>query len=159
VAITEVTPSKTDVVRSETVQITVTTNNKGDETESFNVTLYYDNVTIGTKRVSSLSPGAETQLVFQWNTSDVNPGKYIIRAIADTVEGETNIEDNTFLDGTVTIEPLFNLNIIVILILIIILVLIASLFLLFLLYYSQKRRRRRKKQPQSYYTIASRPHI
>jgi hypothetical protein len=159
VAITDVTPSKTDVVRGETVQITVTTNNKGDETESFNVTLYYDNVTIDTKRVSSLGPGTETQLVFQWNTNDVNPGKYVIKAIADIVEEETNIEDNTFVDGTVTIEPLFNLNIIMIFILIIILILIASLFLLFLLYYSRKRRRRRKKQPQSYYTIASRPHI
>jgi len=158
VSITEVTPSKTDVIRGETVQITVTAKNKGDETESFNVTLYYDNVPIDTKRVTSLSPGAETQLVFQWNTSDVNPGKYVIKAVADILEGETNIEDNTFLDGTVTIEPLFNLNIIMILILIIILVLIASLFLLFLLWYSRKPRRR-KRQPQSYYTIASRPHI
>ena len=158
VAITGVAPSKTDVIRGEPVQIVVTAKNKGDETESFNVTLYYDNVVIDRKRVSDLSPGAETQLIFQWNTSDVNPGKYVLKAIADTVEGETNIEDNTFVDGTVTIEHLFNFNIII-LILIIILVLIASLFLLFLLCYSRRRRRRRKKQPQSFYTIASRPHI
>jgi hypothetical protein len=156
VAIVGVTPSKTDVIRGEPVQITVTAKNKGNETESFNVTLYYDNVVIDRKRVSDLSPGAETQLLFQWNTSDVNPGEYVIKAIADTVRGETNIEDNIFVDGTVTIESLFNFNIII-LILIVILLLIASL--LFLLCYSRKRRRRRKKQPQPYYTIASRPHV
>ncbi len=151
-------PSKTDAISGEPVQITVTAKNKGDETESFNVTLYYDNVTIDRKPVSNLTTGAETQLIFQWNTSDVNPGKYVIKAVADTVEGETNTEDNTFVDGTVTIEPMLNLNVII-LILIMVLLLIASLFLLFLLWYSGKRRRRRKKQPQPYYTIASRPHI
>jgi hypothetical protein len=158
VAIVGVMPSKTDAIRGEPVQITVTAKNKGDETESFNVTLYYDNVTIDRKPVSNLTTGAETQLIFQWNTSDVNPGKYVIKAAADTVEGETNTEDNTFVDGTVTIEPMLNLNVII-LILIMVLLLIASLFLLFLLWYSGKRRRRRKKQPQPYYTIASRPHI
>jgi len=57
VAITGVTPANTDVIRGETVQITVTAKNKGDETESFNIILYYDDATMDTKRVISLSPG------------------------------------------------------------------------------------------------------
>jgi len=157
VAVIGVAPSKAEVICGEPVQITVNVKNKGDETESFNVTLYYDNVVIDRKHVSNLTSGTETQLVFQWNTSDVNPGKYVIKAIADSVEGEINIQDNTFVDGTVAIICPFSISWII-LILTIILVLIASLFLLFLLWYS-RRRRRRKKQPQSYYTIASRPHI
>ncbi len=160
VAIADVIPSQTEVSRGQTVQITVTAKNKGDETESFNVTVCYDSVTIGTKRVSSLSPEAEMQLIFSWNTSNVNPGRYVIKATADTVEEETNIEDNTFVDGIVTVKGpvIFGLELAMIFGLMMMFLIGASLLLLCLLWHSLKHRRQRRR-PTSYYMIAAHIHI
>jgi hypothetical protein len=38
-----------------------------------------------------------------WNTKDFAYGNYTISAIADTVAGETDTADNTYVDGTVLV--------------------------------------------------------
>jgi hypothetical protein len=100
----------TMVEQGDTVQINVTVKNMGDFTESFNVTCYYDtNNVIGTQRVTNLAAGQSTTLTFHWNTSDVEPGIYSIRALADSgAEISENNEDNNWCiaDATVTVfEP------------------------------------------------------
>jgi hypothetical protein len=158
VAIMDVTPSRVMVQRGETVEITVRVKNKGNETESFGLTVYYDLTRIGEERVEDLAPSAEKEVIFYWSTGNVSQGTYRISAVAEVVEGEVETADNTFVDGTVTVfsgalPPTW-----VILAFLSGLVIIAALALLFFLGIL-RRRRRRKKQLQSFYTIISRPHI
>jgi hypothetical protein len=103
IAVTNVTPSKTEAAAGETVSITVVVLNKGSETETFDVTAYYGTNEIDTKNVADLSHGEEETLTFDWTTSGVAEGEYQVKAYAPPVEGETSVNDNEFLDGTVTI--------------------------------------------------------
>ena len=74
--------------------------------------------------VTSLAAGGRKDLIFTWNTAGVTLGKYLIKANATTVSGETDTSDNTlnkwydydkakdFVDVTITIidypEAIFN---------------------------------------------------
>ena len=159
VAIIDVTLSKTGVQRGEAVEVTVKVKNKGNETESFGLTVYYDHTLIGGERVENLASSAEKQLVFEWDTANVNQGTYTISAVAETVEGEIETADNTFVDGTVTVFSGAPLQSWIILAFLVGLVIVAALVLLLFLGILRRRRRRKKKQPQSFYAIMSRPHI
>jgi thermitase len=50
-----------------------------------------------------LLPGSNTTLTFTWNTIGISFGNYTINAFAEPVPGETDIGDNTFVDGVVEI--------------------------------------------------------
>jgi hypothetical protein len=163
VAITAVKPSSATVTKGETVYITVTVKNKGNETESFNVTAYYDSKLIGKELVTDLPPRNETNIVFMWNTSDTPAGSYIISAVADKVQGEieTDFPGNTFIDGTVTIisppAPSIVSGWIIFLFMFIIVIMGSLVLLLFL--GCLGRRRRRRKPSNRMFTITARPHI
>ncbi len=103
VAIVSVTPFPTKVNPGQVVNITVVAENQGTETETFNVTVYYDDIPINTKTISNLLSGYNTSITFSWNTTGVPEGNYVIKAVADVVPGEVDIADNTYVDGTVTI--------------------------------------------------------
>ena len=104
VAVTSVTASPTEVTAGEVVTITVSVENQGEATETFDVTSYYDSVAIGTQTVADLIAGASDMLTFSWDTTGVADGTYTISAEASTVPGETDTADNTFEDGTVTVS-------------------------------------------------------
>jgi len=57
----------------------------------------------GTQRGVKLYPGNQTTLTFTWDTTGVALGDYTITAKATTVPGETDTDDNTHIDGVVTI--------------------------------------------------------
>ena len=59
---------------------------------------------IQTLTVISLAPGSQTTLIFSWNTTGTLSGKCSLSAIADTVKGETDTLDNTFVDGIVEVK-------------------------------------------------------
>lgn len=158
IAIVAVTPSETVVQKGEVVEIAVKVKNKGNETVSFGVAVYYDHALIGEERIEDLASSADTQLVFIWNTTDVSQGTYTISAVAETVEGEIETADNTFVDGTVTVMLSAQWPPCIIYAFLVGLVIIGAL-VLFLFLGIARRRRRRKKQPQSFYAIISRPHI
>lgn len=103
VAVTSVGASPKEVFPDEKVSITVYVANQGAVNETFNVTTYCNDTVIGTQTVPDLSPGIWTPLTFNWDTSDVKPGDYRIKAHASVVPGEWNTADNTKLNGTVTI--------------------------------------------------------
>jgi outer membrane protein assembly factor BamB/chitodextrinase len=103
VAINNVTPSATVVHIGEVVHVTVVLRNEGTETETFNVTTCYNDISIETQTVINLAPYTETTLIFNWNTTNVSLGNYIISAKAETVSGETDIADNTYINGTIKI--------------------------------------------------------
>jgi len=96
---------------SDTVPINVTVKNLGSYTETFNVTTYYDNSYIvlpnGKNYITvTLTPAESTTILFTWNTTDVSPGFYTIKAKASEILGETNPFDNTCIDGTVLVTIL-----------------------------------------------------
>ena len=160
VAITAVKPSSTFVTSGQTLNITVTAKDKGNETESFNVTAYYDKTPIGKILVAGLAPQMQTNIIFEWNTSGIPSGNYVISGVADTVEGEIETADNTYVDGTVTVVPSLLPFIIpdwIILLFMFVIALIASLILLLFLGYL--RRRRRRKPASRLFIVVAHPHI
>jgi len=104
IAVTSVTASHTSVMAGDLVTINVTAANQGGFSETFNVTIYYNNTAIGRKTVTNLASLNEKTLTFIWNTTVVPLGTYVISANASFVEGETDTEDNTRIDGTVIVE-------------------------------------------------------
>ena len=105
VAIIGVTPSATAVNQSEMVFISVVAENQGTRRETFNVTVYTNLIPLKPKGVT-LNPRKSMNLTFLWNTSSVVAGAYNISAEADVVDGEVDIADNTYVDGTVTVTSL-----------------------------------------------------
>ncbi|MDH5691459.1 MAG: PKD domain-containing protein, partial [Candidatus Bathyarchaeota archaeon] len=110
VAIAVVTPCKTIVGQGLTMSINVTVTNKGNFTEAFNVTTYANTTAIQTLNVTNLPPGNSTTIIFTWNTTAFSKGSYTTSANATTVLGETDISDNGYIDGTVRVNIVGDLN-------------------------------------------------
>jgi len=104
VAVANVTASPTSVSPGQNVTINVTVQNQGDVAENFNVTVFVESTQIGKQLVTDLVADANITLLFTWNSTGVAQGSYTIKAVADTVPGETDIADNTLIDGAVTVE-------------------------------------------------------
>ena len=159
ISVTNVVPSPTVVEAGQIVTINVTVRNNGRYDESFYVRVYYGRVLIERKLVQNLAPSTEALVVFKWNISGVFPLKYVITAVAETVEGETRVADNTFVDGTVTILPyppfLPTLDWLILYILMIFGGVASMILLLLVLCF----RRRRRRRPSGIYTVIAHPHI
>jgi parallel beta-helix repeat protein len=111
VAIIDVTASAPDVYVGGTVNITVKTENQGTLIETFNVTVKYENATlgifgtVGTQEVIDLTPQQSFTVTFIWNTIDVQPCmNYTITAEASVLPGESDTADNTYIDGNVQVK-------------------------------------------------------
>ena len=104
IAITSLTASPNTVKIGEPVTIEVTVVNNGNFTETFTVTAYYNNTAIETKTVTDLTSGGSQPLTIVWNTEDVSPDVYTVKAEASNVTGETKTDDNSRIDGTVTVQ-------------------------------------------------------
>jgi PKD repeat protein len=111
VAVTDVAVSSNIVYQGWIVDVNVTVANLGNATENFTVTLYYDNTTIATHNVQNLEPNATLTLRFAWNTAGVPYcHNYTIKAVASTVPGEINVDNNVFIDGWVKVKILGDIN-------------------------------------------------
>lgn len=106
IAVISVVPSTYEAFPCQRIDVSVVVRNNGDSTESFNVHAYYDSTLIDTVAVFNLPPKTDNNLTFIWYTYCVSPGNYTLSAVADTVPGEVNIENNRFVDGIVQIKPL-----------------------------------------------------
>jgi len=107
ITVVSVTASKSEVTAGESVIVTVIVKNEGNFSESFSVTAKYNDHTIETPaNVTNLSKEQPETVTFTWNTTDVSPGTYKIKAIASTVPDEENTTNNIQEDGTVKVnEP------------------------------------------------------
>ena len=100
--VTTTTPGKTVVGQALTLKINVTVENQGTFTETFNVTCYAGNITVG-KQQLTMNSGNTTTIMFIWNTTGVAKGNYTLSATADRVVGESDLVDNTFIDGIIQV--------------------------------------------------------
>jgi hypothetical protein len=78
--------------------------NQGNLAETFNVTLYANATALAMFMDITLPSGALTNIAFDWNTSGFAKGTYIIRAVADTLAGETYTADNTLVVDPVLVS-------------------------------------------------------
>ena len=151
ITVLDVVPSSSFVYKGSDLSISVLVKNSGDTPESFNLTVYYDNAIIDVMFVENLGIGTQRTLVFNWNTNKVPGGNYTISAHAEPVLGETNSEDNTYVDGYVTVtappaQYMFDqywFNWFLLLFLLLLLVLLLLWFL---------AKRRKKKNEESFYS-------
>jgi hypothetical protein len=100
IAITNTETSKT-VTNDTIVYINVTVENQGKMAETFNVTTYYDSTPIETKTVMNLPEGTSAVITLTWDTTPIQKGNYTITTLASIMLGETDIADNTYIDGWV----------------------------------------------------------
>jgi hypothetical protein len=101
--------TKTVVGQGYLSNINITTINIGSYTETFNITVYVNTTSI-TSQTATLESGAHVILTYAWNTSGFEKGNYTISAYATPVQGETDIADNTLVDGTVLITGRGDVN-------------------------------------------------
>jgi len=107
VAVIKVEPSPINVYQGGMVNVSVVVKNNGEETESFTVNVLFDSSLIGESfSVENLVAGANRTLAFSLNTSGMVPAQYVLSATASPVPGESRLEDNTFVYGTVSVLPL-----------------------------------------------------
>jgi outer membrane protein assembly factor BamB len=91
------------------VTVKVTVKNQGNFTEIFDVTVYANETIVQTQTIN-LTEGDSRTLTFKWNTTGFAKGNYTIKAIADTVSGETDTDDNTKVDGIVLVSIAGDVN-------------------------------------------------
>jgi hypothetical protein len=103
ISIQSLVPSETFGQVGDIITITMTVENRGNQTESFIASTYFNHTIIQTKNVITLPPSAQTQVVFTWDTRGLPEGDYILSGIAGPVEGEIETNDNQFTDGIVSL--------------------------------------------------------
>jgi outer membrane protein assembly factor BamB len=109
IAVTNVTSSKTVIGQGYGGNITVTVQNQGNLTETFNVTVYANGTSAASQDVT-LSSGNSTSITLTWNTTGFAYGNYIMSAYAWPVPGETNTANNNFTDGSIVVTIPGDLN-------------------------------------------------
>ena len=90
--------------------VTVNVADKGEYTETFNVTTYANTTNIGTQLVNSLNATCEAILMFAWNTSGLTYGNFTVSAHAQPVAGQNDTSGNDFVLGTVKITVPGDIN-------------------------------------------------
>jgi hypothetical protein len=103
IAVTNVSPSDTLVNLGDTVTILVTVENQGTESDTFDLTAFYDGTIVATMLGITLGSGAEDSYPFLWDTSLSGVGTFTVSANASVVPGEEDTDDNQFIDGTVEV--------------------------------------------------------
>jgi hypothetical protein len=94
IAISEI-DTLANIPKGSMAHINVTSQNRGQFPETFDVTLSYDGNPIdGTKTVLNLPGGGSQILNFTWDTTPIPIGEYGLTATATTVPGETDLSDN-----------------------------------------------------------------
>jgi len=109
VALIDVKPFKT-VVGQRYVSINITAQNQGDYAEIFNITAYCNSTPILTIININLTSGTNIRITLIWNTTGFTKGNYILSANATLVDGETDTVDNVYIDGSVTLTILGDIN-------------------------------------------------
>jgi hypothetical protein len=81
----------------------VTFENQGSFPENLSVTIHANTTIIGEQIVENMPNETWTTLTLSWNTSGFAKGNYTIWAYASPVENETDVSDNNFTYGIVSI--------------------------------------------------------
>ncbi len=100
IAITSFSVAPTEVFEGELVNLTVKVENQGIVSDSFELRTDVNGTVIDSRNLD-LDSGEDVSLLLKWNTSDVDPGRYIVTTKADP---EDQIWESNKTDNTVTGE-------------------------------------------------------
>lgn len=103
-AVISVFSTAVSVKAGEAITITVVVKNLGAVAETFDVKTFYAETEFGTKTVSALRPETTETLTFAWDTSGIPAGDYVIKAVAQTLPGETSVANNMRQGGAITLQ-------------------------------------------------------
>jgi len=103
IGITSVTTSKTIVGQGYNVSISIMAFNYGNYTENINITIYANTTTIGEINNTDIASRNSTTVTFTWNTKGVAKGNYTLTVKATQIPDETDLDDDTLIDGTVLV--------------------------------------------------------
>jgi hypothetical protein len=103
VAVINLVPSRTFVGPGFPVNINVTVTNYGDYPETFNVTAYANKTAVNPPLRVNLASNQYMTVILIWNTSGFSEGNYIVSACAEPLPKETNIQNNNYTYGIITI--------------------------------------------------------
>jgi parallel beta-helix repeat protein len=95
IAVTNITSSKTVIGQGYEANITITVQNQGNFTESFNVTTYANTTAMITLNFNLTSGSTETTS-FLWSTNGLAYGNYTLSIYAWPVSGESNTINNNY---------------------------------------------------------------
>jgi hypothetical protein len=109
IGVTSLTTSKTVVGQGFNLSMSVQIANYGANTETSSVVAYAGTTTVQTKTFA-LKSGVSSTVTLNWNTSGFAKGNYTISAYATPVQGETDITDNTLVDGSVLLAKKGDIN-------------------------------------------------
>jgi outer membrane protein assembly factor BamB len=109
IKLTNVVLFKTVVGQGYSMNVTVTVEDQGAYSLTFNVAAYYNDTVIilpdGKNYMTiNLTGGESKSVTFTWNTTGFAKGNYTISAYAWPVPGETDTADNNFTDGWVIVS-------------------------------------------------------
>jgi len=110
VAVTNTTPTPTVVYQGGIVEISVTIQNQGDFTETFDVNVYANSTLVSTESISNLASGNTVTLTINWDTNDFQRGNYTINTRVTAVLGELDTSDNILIDSTVQVTITGDVN-------------------------------------------------
>ena len=85
-------------------QLNVTVHNFGDLPETTCITLYANDTAVGAQVLDGFPPRDVQEIQLTWYTRGVGPGLYVLRVVASSVTGETDLSNN-YRTITVTISP------------------------------------------------------
>jgi hypothetical protein len=100
------TVSETQVGQS--IQLTIPVMNEYCKPLSFNVTVRANSTTVRIVAVNDLTPFTETNVTCVWDTYEFPVGSYRLSAEASVVSGETDTDDNQYVDGIVRLVTRVN---------------------------------------------------
>jgi len=109
VAITNIMPSPVKVSQGEMVSVSVVAENQGDVDETFTVDCYANETLIGSSMIT-LVYETSTELIFEWNTTEVDKARYVIKATASVVPYEIDTFDNVRSHSAVVVTTLGDIN-------------------------------------------------
>jgi hypothetical protein len=90
-----------NVTIGDSVSITIIVENQGNVEEPFDVLVWANITLVRIIPVTDLELGDQKTLTLDWSTQNITEGTYVIKAEADTVLGETDIDDNTLVMANV----------------------------------------------------------
>ncbi|UCD96874.1 MAG: hypothetical protein JSV35_02135 [Candidatus Bathyarchaeota archaeon] len=97
VAVMNVKVSELSIRKGEEVNITITVENWGTGNETFNLNVYGNDTLIGELSISNLEPNQPVDLLFEWDTTEADIGQIVLKAEADQVVNETNLDNNIYI--------------------------------------------------------------
>jgi len=118
IAVLEIVAAPLEVLLGDIVTINATVLNNGTHPEMFNVTIYRNDTPIYTRTVMDLLPGTNDTLTFEWDTTEVARGTYVISAYAYLVEPlpglkyiarpgeEEDTSDNKLVGNPIVVTPI-----------------------------------------------------